>query len=271
MKRIILFILWVLISTTSISYAFNPDQQYLMFLKKYEDLSNSSDAKGLEMYADDAKIHATGIAPDGIERTISMTGKKFKELNLENIELIKRMAYQIKLSNVKIIREQESAKITATKYSNRNCYSDNDYYMVVSRKDDKKLYITEEYSTLNPPNLCKKGIKDDLELQLSLGANLMNKNLPRQVDRETNFEHVEAKGKELTMIYRLIHFNAADLPIEWNEWVESNGIPEMIKNVCENTTMKELLDKGAQISLKYYYKDSSLITHIKMKKQDCNI
>lgn len=272
LKKIKLLMLLGMIGVVSTSYAINPDQNYIMFLKKYEQLSNAVDIDVLKMYADDAKIHGKQITPDGIEQTMSMSGKKLKELSLENIEIIKKMAYQVNFNNIKIIRSQNSAKITATKYSNKNCFTDHDYYMVVSRKADKKLYITEEYFTTVPQNLCKEGVKDDLALQLSLRANMMNKNLPMQIDRETKLERIEAKDKELTMTYRLIHyFTAADLPVEWSEWVETNGVPEMIKGVCDNTKMKDLLEKGAQINLKYYYKDNSLITHVKIKKQDCII
>ncbi|TXJ05601.1 MAG: hypothetical protein E6Q26_00525, partial [Acinetobacter sp.] len=143
---------------------------------------------------------------------------------------------------------------------------DNDYYMVVSRKPDKKLYITEEYFTVAPQNLCKDGVKDDLALQLSLGAKMMTKNLPMKIDRETNFESITAKDKELTITYRLIHFTSDDFTAEW---MEINAVPHVIKGICADSRMKELLDKGAQINLKYYYSDNTLATEIKMKEQDC--
>ncbi|WP_288401558.1 hypothetical protein [uncultured Acinetobacter sp.] len=249
-------------------FAINPDQEYMMFLKKYEQLSNVMNLDGLEMYADDAKVHSKEISADGIERTMSMSGKKLKELVNQNIDILRNMAYQTNFSNVKIIRNIDSAKILATKYSNKDCYSDADYYMVVSRKADKKLYITEEYFTVSPKNLCEKGIKDDLALQLSLGANMMKNKLPMKVDRETSLEDVIAKDKQLTFIYRLIHFTSNDLP---SNWIEVNGVPQIIKGVCADTKMKDLLDKGGEINLKYYYSDNTEATKIKLNRNDCSI
>ena len=83
-------------------FAINPDQEYMMFLKKYEELSNAVDLDGLEMYADDAKIHSKEISSDGIERTMSMSGKKLKELVYDNLEVLKGLAYQTNFKNVNI-------------------------------------------------------------------------------------------------------------------------------------------------------------------------
>ncbi|WP_227500148.1 hypothetical protein [Acinetobacter venetianus] len=249
-------------------FAINPDQEYMMFLKKYEELSNAVDLDGLEMYADDAKIHSKEISSDGIERTMSMSGKKLKELVYDNLEVLKGLAYQTNFKNVNIIRTQDSAKITASKYSNKDCYTDNDYYMVVTRKPDNKLYITEEYLTLSPKNLCKQGIKDDLALQLSLGANIMKKKLPIKLDRDTSLENVFAKDKVLTFVYRLPYLTANDLP---SDWIEINAVPQIIKGVCADNKMKDLLDKGAEINLEYYYSDNRRATDVKLHKQDCRV
>lgn len=252
----------------SSSFAINPDQEYMMFLKKYEELSNLNDAKEMDMYADDAKITMKGIASDGIERSMSMSGKKAKEFYLENMEIIKKIGSQIKFSNVTVVRGQNSTQIKASRYGNEKCYTDNDYYMVVTKKADKKLYITEEYLTIPQENLCKEGIKDDLSLQLSLYANVMQKNLPMQVDRETNLEKITAQDKELMFVFRFIHFTANDFSKE--QW-EINGVPQLIQNVCKDIPMKERLDKGAQLNFKVYYSDYTPITDIKMTKQDCSI
>ncbi len=265
MKRIMIILSLFVVSK---SYAVNPDQEYMMFLKKYEQLSNAVDPEGLDMYADDAKIHSKQISSDGIERTTSMSGKKLKELVNENIDVLKNIAYQTNFTNVKIIRNANSAKISATKYNNKDCYSDKDYYMVVTRKPDNKLYITEEYFIEAPKNFCEKGIKDDLALQLTLGANIMNKKLPIKLDRETSLENVIAKDKELTFVYRLIHFTADDLS---SNWIETNAVPNIIKGVCADSKMKELLEKGAQVKLQYYYSDNTEATQIKMNKQDCSV
>lgn len=270
-KKIEIIILGGLLGMTTITHAINPDQEYILFFEKYKQLSNESDPKGMELYADNAKLHQKQITPDGIEQSMSMSGKKLKELFLENQEMLQKLGYTSNYSDVKVTRSQNSAKISATRYSTKNCFTDRDYYMVVSRGVDKQLYITEEYSTSAPQNLCKESIKDDLPLQLTFGAKMINKNLPMQVDRETNLEHVEAQGKELTLNYRLIHITSADMPAEWVQAMEVNGVPEIVKGVCDNIKMKELLNKGAQLNLKYLYKDNVPLTKIKMTKQDCNI
>ncbi len=244
------------------------NQEYMMFLKKYEDLSNQVNIEGLEMYADDAKIHSREITSDGIERTTSMSGKKLKELNMENLEIIKRLPSQISFTNIKIKKNKNTAKLTASKYSTRNCFTDNEYYMVITKKADNKLYITEENMTIPSENQCKKGIKDDLALQLALNVSMMKKNLPKQVDQETVLEDMLAKDKELTIVFRLIHFTPHDFP---SEMIEINIVPEIIKNVCKENKMKELLEKDGTIKLKYYFSDQTLATEIKMDKHECRI
>lgn len=77
-------------------FAIHPDQEYMEFLKRYEELANLNDAKEMDMYADDAKITIKGISSDGIERSMSMSGKKAKEFYLENMEIIKKIGSQIK-------------------------------------------------------------------------------------------------------------------------------------------------------------------------------
>ncbi len=249
-------------------FAIHPDQEYMEFLKRYEELANLNDAKEMDMYADDAKITIKGISSDGIERSMSMSGKKAKEFYLENMEIIKKIGSQIKFSNVKVVRGHNSTKINASRYSNEKCYTDNDYNMIVTKKADKKLYITEEYLTIPQENLCREGIKDDLALQLSLYANVMQKNLPMQVDRETNLEKITAQDKDLMFVFRFIHFTANDFSKE--QW-EISGVPQLIQNVCKDIPMKERLDKGAQFNFKFYYSDYTPITDIKMTKQDCSI
>ncbi|MEG2885475.1 MAG: hypothetical protein RR884_13040, partial [Acinetobacter sp.] len=76
---------------TSSCFAINPDQEYMMFLKKYEELSNLNDAKEMDMYADDSKIIMKRVTSDGIEHSMSMSGKKAKEFYLENMEIVKKI------------------------------------------------------------------------------------------------------------------------------------------------------------------------------------
>lgn len=263
-KYLTVLCFWVM--SCSAANAVNPDKEFADFFAQFDKLSNADDPKSVALYADDAKVIMYGSTPDGIERRMTMTGKKIKELYLENLETIKKMGSRSTYTNLKINRTGDTAKINVTRYNNLKCFTDTHYYMVVSRKADKKLYITEEYAEMPAESLCKDGVKDDVALQLSLGANMMSKNLPMQIDPETRLEKVEAKDKEITFTYQMIHFSREELD---KDKFEMNMVPNVINNSCKTDGIRKMLDLGALMRLKYLDKDGLPFIQINVTKKDC--
>ena len=247
------------------SHAMNPNEEFSNFFTKYHKLANDTDPIGLDMIADDAKIIIVNINPDGIEHTMKMSGKKIKELAFENLDSIKKMGNVDTFNNIKIVRQSaEVAKITADRFNNLKCNTDHNYYIVVSRKSDKKLYLTETYSEMPTQSLCKAGIKDDLALQLTISTNMMKKNLPVQVSPDVSFDSIEANGKEVTLGYRFIHFEQQDFD---EQKFKINVLPGMIEQGCKG--FKELLDKGATIHSNLFDKHSLPVTRFSLNSKDC--
>lgn len=248
------------------AYAVNPDKEFADFFARYDQLSNADDPASAALYADDARVKITRLSPDGIERSMAMAGKKLKELYLENIDTIRKMGAKSSYSYLKINRKGDTAKITATRYDNLECFSDPNYYMVVSRKADKKLYITEEYSESSEQSFCKQGLKDSLALQLALGASMVSKNLPMQVDPDTQLERVEAKDKTITFTYRMLHFARAELN---DDKISMDVVPQIVQQGCQNPGMRKMLDQGALMHLNYIDREAKPITQINLTQKDC--
>jgi hypothetical protein len=254
------------VMSCSAANAVNPDKEFADFFAQYEKLSNAYDLTVLDLYADNAKIIFNGKSTDGIEHRMSMTGKQLKTMLLENWENLRSMNDRSTFSQVEINRNGDSARITASRYSYLKCTIDNKYYMIVSRDRDKKLYISEEFAEVQANSICKDGINSNVALQLPIMVNIINKNLPMQIDPETRIEKVEAKDKEITFTYQMIHFSREELD---KDKFEMNMVPDVISNSCKTDGIRKMLDLGALMRLKYLDKDGLPFTQINVTKKDC--
>lgn len=122
--------------------------------EKYIQLNENFDPSVAELYSDDAKIHMYRRYPHGIERAMEFSGAKWKQLLIKTMPLAKAQNDKSVFSKITITNYGNSYKIKANRYSNRKCYTDTGYYMMVAPTDVGRLQITEEYIETQPQSDC---------------------------------------------------------------------------------------------------------------------
>lgn len=130
------------------------DESAERFFGKYIQLSDSFDSSVAELYSDNAKIHAYRKYPHGTERQMEIPGAQWKQLIARVMPLAKAQNDRSIYSEVAINRLGNGYKIKANRYSNRKCYTDTGYYMIVTPDSNGELKIVEEYSETQPQSDC---------------------------------------------------------------------------------------------------------------------
>lgn len=85
---------------------------------------------------------------------MELTGAQWKRLVAMAMPLAKVQNDKSLFSKVSISRLNEGFKIKANRYSNRKCYTDTGYYMIVAPNRSGMLEIIEEYSETQPHSNC---------------------------------------------------------------------------------------------------------------------
>ena len=124
------------------------------FFQRYIDLGEKFDVNVASMYSDAAKIHTYRVYPHGLERTMELTGTQWKQLIVKVMPLAKAKNDKSTFSNIKISKYGTGYKIRADRYSDRKCYTDKGYYMVIEPDANKSFHVIEEYIETQPQSNC---------------------------------------------------------------------------------------------------------------------
>ncbi|MFB1037185.1 MAG: hypothetical protein QMC38_17800, partial [Sinobacterium sp.] len=122
--------------------------------KQYVVLGDNFDIIVAELYSDEAKIFAYRKYPHGLERVMELTGKQWKNLIVKVMPGAKAANDISTYTEVQIDGIKGGYKIRANRYSERKCYLDKGYYMIVKPDENGNLQITEEYSETQPQANC---------------------------------------------------------------------------------------------------------------------
>lgn len=228
-------------------------------------MSNAYDLAVADMYSDDAKIIVLRNM-DGMESTTKMTGKKAKEMIVDQMPIIKESGATNDYSKISIVIDGNKATIRATRYSTLKCFTDDKYYMVVEKNDDGPFQIIEEFVETPIKNLCEHISEKKLSILLKSLAKAANKNLPIKVDTETQLEKISVEGKNFTYHYTMVNFMTSMIdPAKFKAGI----VPTLTKQMCSNTSIRTFLDMGAVFVHSYKGKDHFPITDIQVVKSDC--
>jgi hypothetical protein len=204
--------------------------------------------------------------PDGTEQKISIDGKKFKGMLVELADVAKMRGDTNKYSNIQINRDGESMKISASRYSGLKCYTDNDYYMKLRQRADGRIEIIEEFSKSPSKSACANAAENDLDLVLDATVKLSNKQLPVMVDSDTRLEKLSTDGKTMTYHYMLVNYAAKDLDATA---LMKLLVPTVIRQTCDQASLKSILEQGGTIAHRYNAKDNVLIGEVAVDKKSC--
>ncbi len=125
------------------------------FFQKYIQLGLAFDPAVADLYSDEAQVYMTRVYPNGQKRTMSLDGKKWKALIAGAMPMAKTQNDKSTFSKVTYSKIENGFKIKANRYSERKCYMDTGYYMVIKYVGEPKaLNILEEYSETQPQGSC---------------------------------------------------------------------------------------------------------------------
>ncbi|MFU2508950.1 hypothetical protein [Pseudoalteromonas sp. ASV78] len=124
------------------------------FFQNYTRLGDNFDLMVAELYNDSAKIHAYRVYPHGLERNMEFTGAQWKQFIQKVMPLAKLQNDKSTFSDIKISEVEGGYKVKANRYSERKCYMDTGYYMILQRQVNGNLAIFEEYMETKPLSNC---------------------------------------------------------------------------------------------------------------------
>lgn len=242
------------------------ESEYLKFFNKYQSLGDHFDTAVSQLYSDEAQIIAIRKMPDGIEQTMEVKGKKWKQMIIDLMEIGKQRGDKSEFSNIKIIVENNRAKITATRYATVKCFNDSRYYMIVEKENNGELKIVEEFMESPSQSKCANTSKNDLSLVLQGSVKMINKQLPIMVDSDTKLLKTSSDTSTLIFHYVLVNYLSTELD---TAVLEQNLRPMLIQQTCTMPNMKPVLDQRGSISYSYNGKDQKQIITINVDKSSC--
>lgn len=124
------------------------------FFDNYVKLGDAYDADLANLYSDEAVIKASRQYPDSSRRTLQLSGVQWKSLIAKVLPLAKAQEDRSSYSNIEVEIRADQAKISADRYSERKCYRDTGYYMILQRQSSGNYLIVEEYSETQPQSSC---------------------------------------------------------------------------------------------------------------------
>lgn len=126
----------------------------VLFFDKFTALGQAFDPAMAELYADAAQIHSVRRYQHGLERDLKMAGDEWKALLREVLPLARKLGDKNNFSNVLITETETGFTVAAHRYSVRQCYIDENYYLKLVHDAGGKLVIMEEYSETQPQHRC---------------------------------------------------------------------------------------------------------------------
>jgi cell division protein FtsB len=106
----------------------------------------------------------------------------------------------------------------------------------------------------------------DSNMFIKRDISMLNKNLPKMIDKDTRLDKVILIDKDISFNYTMVNLLAADLDIPK---LESIMAPNIKLEQCQNDGLKPILDEGRKLIYVYVDKEANAITKIIVSKEDC--
>lgn len=242
------------------------EAEYTNFFNKYQALGHNFDVSFTKLYSDEANITVIRKMPDGINKTLNIKGKKWKEMITDSIEFAKQRGDKSEFSNVNIKVNDNRAKITANRYSTIKCFNDNNYSLAIEKGIDNKLQIVEEFIESPLQSSCTDK-KNDIPLLLQGVVKVTNKQLPVMVDSDTRLDKVSSESSTLIFHYTYIKLLSTEFDVAV---LEQNLRPLFNQRSCTKPNLKPIIKQGASISYRFSGKDKKQILTIDVNANSCS-
>lgn len=238
---------------------------YLKYFEDFKQLSSQFDTAVSNMYADDARIMGVRKKPDGTEEEMTITGQRWKSIILASMESAEQLNDLYEYTDINISVENDQAKISATRYSIANCFTDNRFYIVVKSNADDPLQIVEQFMESPTQSNCE-GSDSNLEDYLKSTVTMINGQLPAAIDSETQLIKTSSDGNTLTYHYVLINHTSETLT---KDEATSRLQPLVVQQSCTNPNLRSILDQDGSISYIYRGSDAVQIAKLDVDKTVC--
>ena len=150
----ILLIVFLIVSVLN-GFAQDADSESAKrFFEQYVKKGESFDASMADLYLDSAVVENLRKYPNGLEKTMQLTGAQWKALVIKTMPLAKAKGDVSTFSEIYVSIDRKRAKIKANRYSNLKCYTDTGYYMIIERQPDSEYKIVREYTETQPNSDC---------------------------------------------------------------------------------------------------------------------
>lgn len=106
----------------------------------------------------------------------------------------------------------------------------------------------------------------DPNIFIKRDISMLNKNLPKMIDKDTRLDKVILIDKDISFNYTMVNLLATDLDIPKVESMMSANIK---LEQCQNDGLKPILDEGRKLIYMYVDKEANAITKIIVSKEDC--
>lgn len=116
---------------------------------RYVALEAAFDSTVADLYADDAKIQNTRIYPDGQKKVMTMPATAYRALMRQAMPLAKQRGDTNKYTDIKLAKEGEKVRVTATRFSNLKKYS-SPLSLLIGPNKNGAWMIYEEISESRP-------------------------------------------------------------------------------------------------------------------------
>lgn len=240
--------------------------EYRKYFDDFKHLSSQFDTAVSFMYTDDARIIGVRKKPDGTEEQMTITGERWKSIILASMESAKQLNDRYEYTDINISVEADQAKISATRYSVANCFTDNQFYMIVKNSANDLLQIVEQFMESPAQSNCE-GSKTSLEDYLKSTVTMINGQLPASIDSETQLVKTSSDGSNLTYHYVLLNYTSETLT---QEDATSKLKPLVVQQSCSNPNLRSILDQDGSISYIYRGSDAVQIAKLDVEKSVCS-
>jgi len=124
------------------------------FFQDYIEMGGNFDASIANLYLDSATIKNLRRYPNGLEKSMQLTGRQWKGIVTKVMPVAKAKGDKSTFSQITISINGKRAKIKANRFSNLKCYTDKGYFMIIELQPDNKYQIIEEYMESQPNSDC---------------------------------------------------------------------------------------------------------------------
>lgn len=232
--------------------------EYEKFFAEFQRLGTEFNVSLSQLYTDDAIVKGMRRKPDGTAETMTINGARWKSILQAVMERAKQVGDLSEYTDVDIQVKTNRARITATRYSTLNCFTDRGFYIVVKPVADKTLKIVEQFTETAPKSFCdgNPAAIPDLPGFLESTVQMINEQLPAAIDEETQLVRTSSEGSRLIYHYVLLNHTSETLSEE-----EANARLEslVVNQSCGSPNLRPILDQDGAITYIYTGSDAKQI------------